>query len=570
MKLKLLKVGVLIFIILCLGSSFLFAQEGSVVDEGAVESGTNVIGVKVEGNQIIETKKILEQVLTQPGDALVKEKVKSDVKAIYALGYFSDVNLKFEKFKKGVKVIFKVLENPVLNSIAVSGNTVYSTAELLSVMQSRVGQILEYTLIREDKEKIEQLYHKDGYLLAKVVSLDTQSQTGALKIELSEGIVEEINLTGNETTQPYVIMRELLTVVGRPLNEVILKNDLRRVFNLGYFKNVTPVFEAGSTPDKVILNLHIEESRTGALNFGGGFGDREGWFGFMDLSVDNLWGSGQGVLLRGQFGQQLSTYQLRYFYPWLWPDRLGERVSFTGRRWYTIGRDIFTSTQDEIRNGWELALAKPFSEYVKGSVSIGSENVAPTRTSTFEPYLSNTVGLSLSFDTRDNFMNPLSGDYNTITLRQGWKYVQSQATTFNKYMLDLNRFIPIFAENQTLALHLGTGVGFGDVPSAELFWCGGPNTVRGYYLSETRLGTRKLISNIEYRYNFNEVFQGVIFYDLGNVWSSGYPVLEDFLSGKGVGIRFNTPLGPIRLDYGIGKYRDFSQGVTHFSIGQAF
>jgi outer membrane protein insertion porin family len=83
---------------------------------------------------------------------------------------------------------------------------------------------------------------------------------------------------------------------------------------------------------------------------------------------------------------------------------------------------------------------------------------------------------------------------------------------------------------------------------------------------------------MEYRYTFNDIFQGVIFYDFGSAWGEvingeaggGGPDFSQFLSGRGFGLRLNTPLGPIRLDYGIGDSRSFGEGLVHFSIGQAF
>ncbi|MFC1767007.1 BamA/TamA family outer membrane protein, partial [Candidatus Margulisiibacteriota bacterium] len=104
---------------------------------------------------------------------------------------------------------------------------------------------------------------------------------------------------------------------------------------------------------------------------------------------------------------------------------------------------------------------------------------------------------------------------------------------------------------------------------------GGANSVRGYYPSQAHTGVRKLILNAEYRYFFNETFQGVLFYDLGNAWGTvddpgGGPDFANFMSGRGFGLRLTTPLGPIRLDYGVGASNSFGEGVIHFSIGQAF
>jgi outer membrane protein insertion porin family len=134
----------------------------------------------------------------------------------------------------------------------------------------------------------------------------------------------------------------------------------------------------------------------------------------------------------------------------------------------------------------------------------------------------------------------------------------------------VNTFTPFGLEHGVLAWHVGTGIGFGDVPLGEVYWAGGPTSVRGYGLGEVHKGSRKLIANIEYRYTFNETFQAVVFFDWGNAWTLGGPIVSDFLTGWGPGVRLNTPLGPIRLDYGIGGGKNAGEGILHFSIGQAF
>jgi outer membrane protein insertion porin family len=289
-------------------------------------------------------------------------------------------------------------------------------------------------------------------------------------------------------------------------------------------------------------------------------------------------------MLKSQWGTNLTTYQLKYYYPWFLPDYFGPRASLTSRIWNTAGQDIYgNEIQDAIRVGWDTALTRPFSENFSHTFTIGSENVRPdpaatdTSTISFDAYTTDFVGYSLSYDTRDYFMNPTEGQLYTVSVRKGWTTTGSEVSNYTKLGLDLNDFISL-GKNQVLALHGGVGAGFGDVPIGELYWCGGANTVRGYSPSDARLGVRKVLFNIEYRYTFNEVFQGVIFYDLGDAWgdvengaaTGSGPDASQFMSGRGAGIRLNTPMGPIRLDYGIGDSRAFGEGIVHFSIGQAF
>lgn len=528
-----------------------------------------ITGIEVKGNKSISEKEIMDVVFSRIGDTLLTEKINGDMKAIYAIGFFSDVSVTFEGEADGTKVIFKVAENPKIKDIIIEGNTIYPTASIFFLISTKKDKILNFKTLQEDIQKISALYKEDGYMLARVVDVETDEKNNVLHVKISEGMVEAITLEGNEQTKDYVILRELKTKPGSVLNENILKKDLRRVFNLGFFSEVNPSFEPGTTSDRVILLLKIKETRTSTVNFGGGYGEREGWFGFIDLSVNNLFGTAQGILIRGQSGQELSTYQFKYFNPWFLPERFGDHNSLTFRRWYTIGRDIYLTQQDAIYNGFDVSIGKPFLEDYNISWTLGSELVAPYSSSTFESYQSDTIGLTLSYDTRDFWLNPKEGKYYSASVKQGWKYASSGPSNFFKIGWDVNHYHPVF-ENQILASHVGAGVGFDDVPFGELYWAGGANSVRGYYATESKRGKRKLIFNIEYRLNFTDMFQGVFFYDWGDAWDAGAPNPADFISGWGPGIRVNTPLGPIRLDYGVPGGKTFSEGIMHFSIGQAF
>ncbi|OGC06367.1 hypothetical protein A2230_05205 [candidate division WOR-1 bacterium RIFOXYA2_FULL_36_21] len=525
-----------------------------------------ITALVVSGNFHIKTDQILGVVFSKVGDSLDEEKVQNDLKAIYALGYFDDVKVDFKPYLDGSKIIYKVVENPILEKINIKGNTVYSTAEVLHVMGVSTGESFNYKDLREGIKLLNLKYKDDGYILARVV--DVNQNKGVLNVDLIEGIVEGVSLEGNESTLDYVILREMNTNPGSIFNEEVFGKDLRRIFNLGFFSEIVPAFEPGSSSDKIILVLKIKEARSNTVNFGGGYGEKEGWFGFVDLSINNLMGTAQGLLIRGQFGQELTTYQFKYTNPWFLPERLGPRTSYTLKLWNTMGTDVYLTQQDEWHVGWDMTFGRTIREIFGSSISFGSERVEPRNGATFEAYTSNFIGYSFSLDTRDYWMNPTSGVYNVLSIREGWKYTGVQ-TNYLKLGIDLNGFIPL-AQNQVLAGHAGFGIGFGDVPIGELYWAGGPNTVRGFSLDETRRGIKKMIFNVEYRYTFNETFQGVVFYDLGNAWDVGSPVPSDFIYGWGPGIRFNTPLGPIRLDYGLGSGKDSGQGILHFSIGQAF
>jgi outer membrane protein insertion porin family len=229
---------------------------------------------------------------------------------------------------------------------------------------------------------------------------------------------------------------------------------------------------------------------------------------------------------------------------------------------------VYLSDEDKIRNGWDLSVSKYLSKNFSVTYTFGSEKVDPYDTATFEAYLEDSIGVTVSYDTRDIWLNPTCGALYSLSLKEGWQYSSSYGGFF-KTSLDLNQYIPVVA-GQTFAVHVGGGAGFGDVPEGELFWAGGANTVRGYSTSDTKTGRKKFLVNLEHRVTFNDIFQGVIFFDWGNAWESGFIVPSEFITGWGPGVRLNTPLGPIRLDYGIAGGKNFGEGMIHFSIGQAF
>ncbi|MBI5699650.1 BamA/TamA family outer membrane protein [Candidatus Saganbacteria bacterium] len=552
----------------CLLFLLVLCVSAQAVEQDLTKFPVRIASFAVRGNHTIPQREILDAVFSKVGEALNEERIRNDLKAIYALGYFEDVTVDFEVVEGGTRVIYQVVENPVLTSLTIEGANAVPSSEISSLIKLKVGGLLNYKTLRDDLAAINDNYRKQGYTLARVVDVAVSPDKTQVDFMVVEGIVEEVSLEGNATTLDYVIRREMKTRVGSVFNEEVLAKDLRRVFNLGFFSEINPVFEPGSTTDRVRIILKIKETRTNTINFGGGWGEREGWFGFLDLSINNLMGTAQGLMLRGQTGTQLTTYQFKYTNPWFWPEKLGDKTSLAVRLWNTQGTDIYLTQQDQINTGWDATIGKSLRDEYSASYTLGTEAVSPRGGASFEAYNSAFIGTTLAYDTRDFWMNPTKGVYHTISLRQGWKFT-TITTGYSKVGFDFNIYRPV-GPQQVLASHLGMGLGMGDVPLGELYWAGGPNTVRGYGFDEIRRGTRKLLFNLEYRYTFNETFQGVVFFDWGDAWNGGEPDIKNFLTGWGPGLRLNTPLGPIRLDYGVGAGKNVGEGILHFSIGQAF
>ncbi|GAF90604.1 unnamed protein product, partial [marine sediment metagenome] len=197
--------------------------------------------------------------------------------------------------------------------------------------------------------------------------------------------------------------------------------------------------------------------------------------------------------------------------------------------------------------------------------------------------LTNSLVPTFSYDTRDNVFEPTSGWYHNFSLEKAGGFLKGDYD-FTKYNLTLRAYISTkFIEDVVdissvkkitdnlskgvLALRAMGGMADTDLPSFAAYQVGGMNTLRGYDFGEFS-GDKSLVFNVEYRFPLAENFQAVLFADWGQAWDYGESIdFEDLKFGRGVGVRFDTPLGPIRLDYGINEN---GEGKTYFSIGHTF
>ncbi|MFA5928023.1 MAG: BamA/TamA family outer membrane protein [Candidatus Margulisiibacteriota bacterium] len=554
-------------LLLCL-PAFSFNDE----KEFQAYNGMTVKQIIVESKNL-PVDKIQAQLLTGVNQKFSPSLIQTDIERIFSIGSFADVEVKITKDKaKQLTVKFILKDNPVVNKITIEGNSVYTDEEILDQLQTKLGETINSGALRQDMTYIEKtLYDEKGYILARIVNVDHPSKENnyTLSFYLEEGLIEDIGLEGNDMTKDYVILRELTLKKGSPFNKDMLIADLRNIFNLNYFASLDPRYEPSpKDPNKVILFLKVTEKSTGTINFGGGWGALQGGFAFTDVQFSNLFGTGQLVSAKAQFGDT-STYQLKYYNPWMWADR----TSLTSRYWLTTGRPmgiegLENAGTNERRYGGDLSVSKVLMNNIVGRLTFLNEDVAPSNN---ESYNIRSLGFSLAYDTRDVWMDPSSGVNFVVGVEEAGRFLNG-SVSYTKWDVQLNNFFKI-ADQQTLASRFSWGRQSGEVKTTEEFWMGGPNTVRGFsaggFFSR---GREKALLNLEYRYRFNESIQGVLFFDIGNAWDTGVDFInsQKYRSSYGFGARINTPLGPIRLDYGVADDKELGRGVIAFSIGHVF
>ncbi len=182
-----------------------------------------------------------------------------------------------------------------------------------------------------------------------------------------------------------------------------------------------------------------------------------------------------------------------------------------------------------------------------------------------------SVTLAAATDTRDSHYNPRRGSYSQLSMEFAGLL---GGVNFNKYVSDVRRYFPI-GSNNALAMRLLGGIVTGEAPYLEQFLIGGGDSLRGYRTDRFG-GTRMAILNTEYRLRLSDNLLGVVFVDVGDAWGgpvAADPAFEDIVHdafqaqlGYGVGVRVNTPIGPLRLDLGFSE-----EGTeTHFGVRHMF
>ncbi|HHW14915.1 MAG TPA: BamA/TamA family outer membrane protein [Firmicutes bacterium] len=549
------------------------ALAGSVAAGVAQAANPVVKGIVVEGNHAIATEKILGAIkATQVGQPATEEVVRKDLQAIMDLGWFFNVSARFAPTDGGVKVIFEVVENPKLKEISLTGAPDVPADKLKEAIGLKPGEIINGKTLQDGLRALLDRSVKEYGIPLRITDVAVD-EAGTVKIKLAETRVGQIAISGNQKTKDHVIRRELTLKPGDVLNMKELDKSLRRVLNLGFFDEVGRKFAETKDPDVVDLTIEVKERKTGSAAFGAVYSSSDGLLGYIEVADDNFFGRGQRVNVKWEFGQRRTTYDLGFFEPHLDQHRtsLGVRLYDTQRTLDQLDQNGVSQTYTDHQTGGELTVGRPLSEDTRVYAKLKMEDAE--RRDAQGQIVENTKGRNRSIttsvvnDTRDFILRPSSGGRNEFSVEWAGTMLGSDYT-FTKYNTDLARYFQGFKSGQVVALHLGAGYldYQGREPVLQRFLVGGADTIRGYE-NNAFSGDKYLVLNAEYRIPFSKALTGVVFADAGDAWDTNEPVeLGKLRTGYGVGLRVDTPVGVMRIDYGIGQ----QGGKTYFSLGQTF
>jgi len=561
-------------------------------------------------------------VQTRAGRTTTRSQLQEDINAIFATGFFADVEAQPIDTDLGVQVNFIVQPNPVLTDVRLVGNEVLPQTEADRIFADQKGKIINLLDFQNGILAINQWYQDNGYVLGQVVASPQVAEDGVVTLEVAEGVIESIEVrffndqgeSVDEQGEPlrgytheYIITREFQTQPGDVFNQAQIERDFQRVFGLQIFEDVTPGLEPGSqNPRKVKVIVNVTERSTGSVAAGLGFNFTGDIFGTVSYRQDNFGGNNQKLTAEAQVSTRDLLFDVSFTDPWIAGDPF--RTSYTAttfaRRAINLNFDggpneINLSNGDRVRirrlgggitfsrpldNGWTVAvgtLAQNVSAR-DGSGDLFTTDAAGNPLTASDTGVDDlwTIPLSATWDQRNDSFNPTSGGILRLTSEQSIP-VGRGSILMNRLRASYSHYIPLRLINftdgpQALAFNFQLGTILGDVPPYDAFSLGGTNSIRGYDEGETGSGRSYAQLTAEYRFPIFSFLGMALFFDAGSDLGSGgaVPGAPGPSRGKpgsgfgyGAGVRVQTPLGPLRIDYG---FNDEGQGRLHFGIGERF
>jgi outer membrane protein insertion porin family len=364
-----------------------------------------------------------------------------------------------------------------------------------------------------------------------------------------------------------------------------LVRSRQRLFNLGFFDEVNVGTDQGSTPDKIVVNIEVKERATGVFSIGAGYSSLDSLFATLDISQRNLFGRGQEVFLRFRIGSVSRLGLIGFTEPYLFdiPLRAGFDIYDRFREY-----DDFT----EERLGGDIRASYPLSEYLTLSglyrlEDVEISDVSPTASEDLKSEegkkLNSVIEVSLARDSRDNIFEPTRGSRNSLEFMFAGLGGDTQ---FYKFIAESAWFVPLPVFNLVWAVRglygMAEGWGGQEVPIFERFFLGGATTLRGQRTRSVAPkddqgdvigGDKELLFNTELLIPVVARFRIALFFDAGNAYGFGTDFdPTDLRYGAGVGVRFFSPLGPMRLDlgYNLDRKPGEKEFQVNFTVGAPF
>jgi outer membrane protein insertion porin family len=479
-----------------------------------------------------------------------------------------------------------------IGSIAFSGDSVVPEQDLRKILKSKVGNTFRSTFFQQDVTSITDICQDKGYAFADVnplTTVDDDAKTMAITFEIVTGpqvYVNRINISGNLKTRDKVIRRELRFVEGDLFSAAKLKESKRRLRMTTYFKESDLKLSKTDLPDRVNIDTVVEEKPTGSISAGIGYSTYEKIILTGSLSQDNLFGTGLAGRLTAALSSLSTMYDLSIVQPYIFDLDL------------TAGLNLFDwtrvfDTYEYRSKGGAVSVLRPITDYTKVGLKYGyvstdvfniSLGASPYVVQQRGTSVTSSVTTSLSYVTIDDPLNPTKGVINNYSVEvAGGPFLGDN--NFIKSITSYGRYFP-FKWDTTFFLRGTAGYAWQyngtPVPIYQNFYVGGINTVRGFkygmagptdYQDSPVGGVGELFFNLEWIFPIYKPagLRGLVFFDYGHGFNhSDY--LTNLRPAAGFGIRWLSPMGPIRIELGfnLAPKSGEKKEVFDFMMGRGF
>ncbi|MCO4760078.1 MAG: outer membrane protein assembly factor BamA [Myxococcales bacterium] len=586
-----------------------------------------VRSIQILGNTGVPDQDIKNVLRTREGSVLSflgkdgafkREDLNYDVQIIQYLyltkGYIQakveDPEVSLSADMRYVRVSIRVNEGPKfkVGSVSVKGDSEEDVKKLQKRLKLKKGDVFNYAHVQADGQMLAGAQKLHGYAFATVSNeslpkAKTKLVNWVYHVQKGNKVYfGAIKMIGAQTTRDKVIRRELRFSEGELYSERKMQISKMRVQRLGFFEKVDIKTKPTRNPQVVDVIISVKERTTGTFQVGAGFSSVDNFITTAQISKDNFLGRGQRLSVNASFSSIRTMFQGSFFEPYF----LDTNVTFAIEL-YNF-QQLYT---DFSRNslGGSLSWGYRFMPELHLDATYNLENVDTEigglsgRTevpiaSLFAGGLTSSVRLTLTWDSRNDRMMPTNGWYAQTSAEFASPYLLSH-NIFNRYLGRLRRYFPMPLDG-VLKFNLVWGQITAPqgqaVPLFERFFVGGIFNIRGFQrntlgpaigvpasgdpgsaLSPFNIGgTRQLYLNNELEVPIVKApvnLRGLLFFDVGNAFGDGQEMsLQNMRMSFGWGVRWFSPVGPLRFEWGIPI--DPQPGeeslVFAFTIGNSF
>tara|TARA_B100001142_G_scaffold75704_1_gene76368 strand:- start:1064 stop:3412 length:2349 start_codon:yes stop_codon:yes gene_type:complete len=577
--------------------------------------GIDLIGVdesfKKELLKSIETKvKWVWSPITGRGRLSLEltEMDEQNVKQFFLNKGFLDVKtdkpkVTYDKIKDGYRVVFKVNQGIRYRtkSISIKGDLIEDEMTLKDSLLLKQDDFFSTGKLTKDIEKLNTIYGDKSYAFANVspnVIKDTSNDKVKIEFVIEKGEkfkVNLINISGNTRTRDKVIRRQVLVNENDDYSATKIKSSKQRINRRGFFETVE-ISEVPVKNKENYLDLEVEvvEKATGFFSIAGGYSSTENLLLGIQIQESNLFGYGKQLSTSATVGGLSKNFSVDYSDPYF--------LDTT----YTFGFQVFNNEFEYVdfdRNsyGGRLRFGKAISDWSFVNLRYRYENIKidDLKLAASEVFEQGTdeissIGIGITYDTRDNFINPSRGISTNFNVEES-NEVFGADLFYTKYSSSFKKYYSI-KRNHTLAYKLeGAFVDFREIGNriivGERYYMGGPMNLRGYKASRVsprrllstgnfvRIGGNKFVFNtLEYLFPIalETGLRGILFVDAGNTYDESKNIdynPNDMKKDVGFGFRWLSPMGPLKLDFGFplgNRKSGESKYEVQFSIGSLF